>query len=327
MTSEQVAPRHAPDETLQATAAERRPWFPPEIIDAIIDQIDNHVDLLSMACLGLRYTEYSLSAYYERHFQSRGLPWISRLLWPAVHYDDPMKDEPSPEAEAHALRMMKRAAPFCKPGDMKYHPPPTASDLSYLYFHWKGGIGTGYFYGEYPILHLAAYSGLYDIVEHLVKNGADINATPLQYPSAEDVPLEHLTPLFMASHSGSLKCARLLLDHGARVDLSWAAALGSGNPDLVQLMIDRNPALVHKSVEVHRLTMNPFSAAVDFHNGDPLPVIKTLLLNGADTTYMNAFNRNVHEESGYIHRLQKYIEQLRAAREQEGNATAASLIF
>ncbi|KAL0929704.1 uncharacterized protein CTRU02_215346 [Colletotrichum truncatum] len=271
------------------------PRLPPEIIDAIIDEIDNLVDLMSMARLCRLYTDYALKICYQRYFKSRGLPWISRLLWPALHYDDPLKDEPSAEAEARALLMLKRGTPFCKPDEMWYFQPPNASDISYLYFNWNGAISTGYCYGRYPILHFAAYAGLDSIVEHLVSNGADVNATPYQYTSEEDVFLSHLTPLFMAAYGGSLKSARLLLDCGARIEKSWVAALQSGSAALVQLMIERDPSILQESITIGRKTMNPFSAVLDLSKCDPLPVIETLVANGADTTYMNAFNRNVRD--------------------------------
>ncbi|KAF9869640.1 hypothetical protein CkaCkLH20_12827 [Colletotrichum karsti] len=269
------------------------PQLPPEIIDAIIDHIDNHIDLLSMACLCRQYSEYALKIYYQRHFQSQGLSWISRLLWPGTHYDDPLKDRPTPEDSATALGMLRRGTPFCDPNEIWYHQPPGTPDISYLYFRWKGGIGTGYCFGRYPMLHFAAYSGLDDIVEHLVESGADVNATPTQHTSDEDVVLSHLTPLFMAAYGGSVESARILLGHGARIEMSWVAALQSGKPEMVQLMIDSKPDLVRDPITIYRKTMNPFSAALDFSEDDPVPVIATLVANGADTAYVNAYNRNV----------------------------------
>ncbi|TDZ19096.1 Ankyrin repeat and SOCS box protein 3 [Colletotrichum orbiculare MAFF 240422] len=286
--------------------------LPPEVIDAVIDQIDNHLDLLRMACLCRSHSDYALKIYYQRYFQSHGLPFVSRLLWPGTHYDDPLKDEPSAQDEAHALLVLRRGTPFCDPNEMWHHQAPNAHDISYLYFRHKGGIGTGYCFGRYPILHLAAYSGLDSIVEHLVESGADVNAIPLQHVSEEDVVLSHLTPLFMAAYGGSSNSARILLDHGARIENSWVAALQSGNGDVVQLLIDREPKLVKDDIVIHDKRMNALSAAVDFCEGDPVPVVRTLLANGADTTYTNAYSRNMHEGPALVQVLVASAREERA---------------
>ena len=89
-------------------------------------------------------------------------------------------------------------------------------------------------YGASP-LRQAATIGATPVIEQLLRAGADANETN---PEGE-------TPLMIVARTGDVAAARLLLDHGARVDareqwggqtaLMWAAA--QSQPEMVRLLI------------------------------------------------------------------------------------------
>lgn len=64
----------------------------------------------------------------------------------------------------------------------------------------------------YTALHIATIEGFTDIVEYLLRNGADINR-----PTASDKS-SRSTPLHCAAYNGQLECVRLLLSKGANIE-------------------------------------------------------------------------------------------------------------
>lgn len=62
--------------------------------------------------------------------------------------------------------------------------------------------------GQTP-LHHACYSGQFEIVKHLVENGANVNI---------EVPERLLTPLHAATMNGDIKIVKYLVDNGANIN-------------------------------------------------------------------------------------------------------------
>ncbi len=102
------------------------------------------------------------------------------------------------------------------------------------------GVGDGPFIfggGRSPLMW-AAFRGDASILNHLIKAGADVNAEGTMG-----------TPLSQAAWAYQTAAARLLLDHGARVNqasqmdgytpLHWAASSEEGNSALVELLLRR----------------------------------------------------------------------------------------
>jgi RNA polymerase sigma factor (sigma-70 family) len=119
-------------------------------------------------------------------------------------------------------------------------------------------------------LHHAAERGATDVARRLIEAGADVDA--------RDGDGE--TPLHHASHAGpwkpgpALEVVRLLLDHGAAVDVFLAASLG--DVERLRALLDEDPERVHAR-DAHGSTPL-FHAA---HNLHPAAV-NLLLERGAD---------------------------------------------
>lgn len=89
--------------------------------------------------------------------------------------------------------------------------------------------------GSQP-LELAAYFGHDEVVDYLLKAGALVNS--------EQKNKEQLTPLHAATVSGNLKTVRLLIAHGAALDVSQKdkltplhIAAENGNTSIVRLLL------------------------------------------------------------------------------------------
>jgi ankyrin repeat protein/beta-lactamase regulating signal transducer with metallopeptidase domain len=119
-------------------------------------------------------------------------------------------------------------------------------------------------------LHYAAMAGHADVVEVLIRYGADVNARDSSGK----------TPLMEASHGGPWKDAiaedvvEMLLTHHAEVDLVLAAAIG--RTDLLKSILDRDGSLIDTEDERGR---TPLYHAV---RNNRLDAVKLLVERGAD---------------------------------------------
>jgi len=132
-------------------------------------------------------------------------------------------------------------------------------------------------------LHGACSGPIVDetLILHLLNKGADINARTGW----------GITPMHLAVNTGDPKVLKLLIDHGARLDiydrggygtvLHMAINLGQ-NQDMVKLLID-NGATLHKysygNTELHLAALKGYS--------DMVPL---LVKHGADVNAVNRFN-------------------------------------
>jgi hypothetical protein len=120
-------------------------------------------------------------------------------------------------------------------------------------------------------MHLAAYFGLSDIVQTLIRNQHD--------PDTEDSSKR--TPLSWAAANGQEAVVKVLLDTGAavnsvdgygKVPLLWAA--GNGHETVVKMLLDRGAAV--DKVDTTGFTLQIW-ASENGHEG----IVKTLLERGA----------------------------------------------
>jgi ankyrin repeat protein len=130
-------------------------------------------------------------------------------------------------------------------------------------------------------LHRAVMSSARDAIVLLLDRGADIHARHGAgpgdaggYAAVDFQPID--LALFWHDHH-DLDTAALLLDRGASLDLSIAAALGQGHR--VSAMLDDDPRRIHESRPWGK---RPLSAAVDFGHDE---IARLLLDRGADPTW------------------------------------------
>ncbi|KAF9882373.1 hypothetical protein CkaCkLH20_00409 [Colletotrichum karsti] len=90
-------------------------------------------------------------------------------------------------------------------------------------------------------LHFAAYIGRPNIVDELLKRGADID---------DGIDIDAQTPLCMAANAGHVKIMNKLIQKGANANAIASdigpvmnAAISSGNPDAVRLLVEKNVSL------------------------------------------------------------------------------------
>jgi ankyrin repeat protein len=135
-------------------------------------------------------------------------------------------------------------------------------------------------------LHIAAVHGHLEVSRMLLALNLDVN-------SRNDVGT---TPLYSAleySRKINVDVVRLLLDHGAEVhtpehdrwyESAFHLAVGSGNPEIVRMILERNT-----EVDV-RDSQRAFLAAAASFNGNPA-VIQLLLDLGADPHARDAYGK------------------------------------
>ena len=126
------------------------------------------------------------------------------------------------------------------------------------------------------LLHLAAERGNFEMAETLCQSNIEINA--------EDSRGE--PPIFRAMHAGPWKndramdIAKLLLEHGARVDLWTLAAIG--DETRVEANLERYPS------KIDELDSSGASALYHACHNNRLPVVRKLLELGANPNFANA---------------------------------------
>ena len=87
-------------------------------------------------------------------------------------------------------------------------------------------------------IHLSAYEGHDEVIEIFLYHGVDVNVRGIN----------SLTPLMGASLTGHYSSTKLLLDHGANIDLqnaqgNSALMLGTNYPDIIGLLLSRGANL------------------------------------------------------------------------------------
>ncbi|GMU23488.1 MAG: hypothetical protein AMXMBFR13_35660 [Phycisphaerae bacterium] len=113
-------------------------------------------------------------------------------------------------------------------------------------------------------LHTAASEGQNNVIEVLIKHGADLNANAFG----------GFTPLTVAVLTGHADSAQLLAKHGAELDLLGAA--GVGRLDVVQRIVEADPQKAKSAVAAGMTVLH--TAAL----GGYVEVIQYLLDKGAD---------------------------------------------
>ena len=121
-------------------------------------------------------------------------------------------------------------------------------------------------------LHIAAANGYNDIVDYLIRNGADIHCVNKRYA----------TSIHTAVFKGRVETVKLLLDRGASIEakedegdtpLAWASYTGYSN--IVELLLQRGANIHNKN----KLDYTPLHWACYIGH---LGVVKTLVDHGAN---------------------------------------------
>ena len=148
-----------------------------------------------------------------------------------------------------------------------------------------------------------------DMMRELIAHGADVNArSAIQHwerqvtaePREKWLPPGGLTPLLFAARQGSLECAKILVEHGADVNVvdpdgisALVSALINGHFDVAGFLIDKgtDPNLADKTgrtalyaaVDMHTVpeSNRPAPKEIDSQLSS-LDVIKALLAHGAN---------------------------------------------
>ncbi len=141
------------------------------------------------------------------------------------------------------------------------------------------------------LIYAARYGNI-DIVTHLLKNSANINAQEMSH----DGVLDGDTALIAASHNGHTDIVKLLLDKGADIDTkvyycgdtALMKACGGGYIDIVKLLLDKG-AQVNSVNEYYG-----FTALMKARRCGFIEIVQLLLDNGAD---INSIDRK--DQDGY----------------------------
>lgn len=129
-------------------------------------------------------------------------------------------------------------------------------------------------------LHIATANGYNDIVDYLIKKGADIHCINKRYA----------TPIHTAVFKGRIDTVRLLLDKGACIEaredegdtpLSWASYTGYSK--IVEFLIQRGANIHNKN----NLDYTPLHWACYIGH---LSVVKILVENGANVFALNFYD-------------------------------------
>ena len=143
----------------------------------------------------------------------------------------------------------------------------------------KADINVKYWGGKLSAAYFAVDGGYVEVAELLLQNGADANENP------EDWDLILLAAVSHRDEAKSLAMARLLLDHGARIDeednsSSWRStalsrAAGLESTEVVKLLLDRGADVNHRGTD----SESPLYAAC---YSCRLANVKTLIAAGAN---------------------------------------------
>ena len=130
-------------------------------------------------------------------------------------------------------------------------------------------------------LHRAIMGGARDAILLLLEHGADVHAVhglgPGDAAGYASVGYQPIDLALFWRDKGDFDVAALLLERGATVDLTIAAALG--REDLVRSMLDADPGRIH---ETRAWGKRPLSAAVDFGHD---AIARLLIDRGADPSW------------------------------------------
>jgi len=150
------------------------------------------------------------------------------------------------------------------------------------------GANVGRYFGRVVAIHVAAQEGHADILERLVRAGADINDTRDGNVSP---------PLSIASQMGHVDVVDRLLSLGANVNTknpfgvtSLMMASGQGRIDVV----DR---LLAAGSEVNAIANDGISALMMAAAGGYVPIIDRLVVHGAEINVQNKFGWNALMEA------------------------------
>jgi ankyrin repeat protein len=146
-------------------------------------------------------------------------------------------------------------------------------------------------YFQMTPLHRASYVPSQDLalIQRLIDKGADVNAQGVNGN----------TPLHWAAHSGDLKVARLLIDHGADMNVEYSGALESSsisgtvlqvainygpNEEMAKFLVENGAKLNRKdssgNTELHLAALKGYA-----------DLVRLLVKHGAEVNAMNEFHR------------------------------------
>jgi len=174
-------------------------------------------------------------------------------------------------------------------------------------------------------LYYAALCGFHDLVEHLItKHPQDVNADGGYY----------VCPLVAALAGEHFQTVDLLCYNGADLDVRGQAgrnplhaAADSGNLEVVQILIEYNPACINAR-DVHRVTLLLWASGG--RNSKDSSVVQLLLEHGADINVQNLFGWTSLLWASYsralevVHLLLKHGADVEAKR--KGGRTALQLV-
>lgn len=162
-------------------------------------------------------------------------------------------------------------------------------------------------------LFVASAQGDLQIVEDLIKNGANVNQALKNDPKAEKPIYQGATPLTIAVQNGHTEVAKLLITNGADVNhiinktgaTPLILAAQTGRIELAEFLIANGANINY----VSRDGNNPIiRAAANGH----LEMVKLLIANGADINYVSPIDENpitLAAKNGHLEIVKYMAEQ------------------
>ncbi|CAF1612842.1 unnamed protein product, partial [Didymodactylos carnosus] len=137
-------------------------------------------------------------------------------------------------------------------------------------------------------LYTATEEGHFEVVELLVRNGADINLSP-QGTVAKELRIENQTPLLIACMKNFENIIKFLIENGANVNVTsdrgsspFLAICQHNNVDLATLLIKHG---ARYDVEAYNLYDGKINGLIVAAESGSFDILKLLVENGLDVNY------------------------------------------
>lgn len=137
-------------------------------------------------------------------------------------------------------------------------------------------------------LYTATEEGNLDVVELLIRHGADVNRAPEGIIS-RDLHIEHQTPLLIACMRNHEAIIRRLIESGANVNVTsergsspFLAICQHNNVELARLLIDRGARYDVEAKNLYDGTINGLIVAAE---SGSFEILRLLIENGLDVNY------------------------------------------